>query len=137
MKPIIRKTRFLDVFRSKGMFNQIHLYSNLSRMFFFLSLTPIRHLIPVKYTSYLLIDDGDVVGTGYIIQSGERAELTISIDKKYRRQGLGSAIIIKILEENKNKVEIFLRVHKNNRVALKFFTKLGFKITYQEMIYNA
>ena len=129
----IVKVDFFNIFKPKGMFNQIHLYSNLSRLFFILSLTPLKEMIPVKYTSYLLIDEGKAVGTCYIIQSGKRAELTISIDEKYRHKGYGSKLVTKTLEENKHKTEIFIRVHKDNKIADNFFRKNGFGLNYYEM----
>jgi len=39
-----------------------------------------------------------------------------------------------IWDENKDKMEIFLRVHKDNRAAQEFFKKHKFRKEYEEMV---
>lgn len=134
MEPCIKRVRFLDIFNPKGMYAHIRFYRKISFLFFIVSLTPVREFVPVKYIAYVLIDKNRIVGKAYLIKSGKRAELTIGLNKSYRFKGFGTKLIKRLLEENKDKMEIFLRVHKNNKLAQKFFKKHKFKKVYDEMI---
>ena len=136
MEPYIRKVKFSDIFK-KEIYDHIRCYRKISFLFFVISLTPLRALAPVKYISYVIIDGNKIVGEAYLIRSGKRAELTIGLDKSYRSKGFGTKLIKRLLDENKNKMEIFLRVHKNNKSAQKFFEKCKFKKEYDEMVLHS
>ena len=133
-KPYIKKVSFLDVFKPRGMYNHIRFFSKISFLFFIISLTPLKVFTPVKYTAYVLINNNRVVGNAYLTQRRKRAELAMGLNKEFRFEGYGSKLIKRLLEENKNKVQIFLRVEENNKIAKRFFKKHGFKESYKEMV---
>ena len=136
MEPYIRKVKFSDIFK-KEIYYHIKFYRKISFIFFIISLTPLRSFVPVKYIAYVLVDKNMIVGKAYLIKSGKRAELTIGLDRIYRSKGFGAKLIQSLVNENKDKMEIFLRVHKNNKSAQKFFKKCKFKKEYDEMVLHS
>ncbi|MBI2559327.1 GNAT family N-acetyltransferase [Candidatus Woesearchaeota archaeon] len=133
MKPYIRKVKFSDIFQ-KQIYAQIKLYRKISFIFFVISLTPLRVFVPVRYIAYVLIDGDKIVGKAYLVKSGKRAELTVGLGESYRSKGFGAQLVKRLLDENKDKMEIFLRVHKDNRAAQEFFKKHKFRKEYDEMV---
>ena len=133
MEPYIRKVKFSDLFK-KEIYDHIRFYRKISFIFFVVSLTPLRAFAPFKYIPYVLIDGDKIIGKAYLIKSGKRAELTIGLDKSYRSKGFGAKLMKRLLSENKDKMEIFLRVHKDNKAAREFFKKHKFKKEYDEMV---
>ena len=76
-------------------------------------------------------DDGNVIG--FIIYSViyERVEIIdIYVDKKYRRDRVGSILLSEVIKKAKEKKcdNITLEVSMENKVAIKFYEKFGFKI---------
>ncbi|MFW6121631.1 MAG: ribosomal protein S18-alanine N-acetyltransferase [Petrotogales bacterium] len=71
---------------------------------------------------------------GFIIginMSKERVRiLMLSVNKAYRRQGIGSALVKQLLEEMllKNIQQVDLEVKTNNKAAINFYKKHGFNI---------
>lgn len=70
---------------------------------------------------------------GYIIfwiqKNNEGHIISLAVDEKYRRQGIGTRLVnsaIKILKKF-NVKEVSLEVRKSNKVAIKFYKALGFK----------
>ena len=62
------------------------------------------------------------------ILSDKNHIVSFCINPDYRRNGYGSLLINKIKELNKKKL-ITLNVQKNNKIAIEFYKKNGFKIT--------
>jgi ribosomal protein S18 acetylase RimI-like enzyme len=52
----------------------------------------------------------------------------LTILKKYRKQGLGSKAIKKVLDKIKDKKKLYLVVHPENNSAIIVYLKSGFKI---------
>lgn len=78
--------------------------------------------------------DNEVVGFGAIIVKpkiySHIANVSISVAKKYRGQGLGKKIMENLLNMAtglKGVKILTLQVHSNNKVALNLYRKLGFK----------
>jgi ribosomal-protein-alanine N-acetyltransferase len=70
--------------------------------------------------------------TGYIIFWTIESSieiLNILVKSKYRRQGIGSALMMRMIEQaHQNQVEkVFLEVRKSNRPAIQFYLKFKFK----------
>ena len=59
--------------------------------------------------------------------------LALSVLKNFRRQGIATALINKLLEKifSEKFTQVSLSVQKSNEIALKFYEKLGFKIFYE------
>ena len=57
--------------------------------------------------------------------------LMLAISQKYRKQGIGSALLTKFLKEIllKNIKQVELEVRTNNTTATNFYKKHGFNIT--------
>ncbi len=55
--------------------------------------------------------------------------MTVAVEAKYRRLGLGKSIIISLLREAKSlgAKSASLEVNENNRIAILFYINLGFK----------
>lgn len=61
----------------------------------------------------------------------------IAVDKDFRRQGVASKLLSKIIEiaQQKNCQKILLEVRLSNVIAQKFYEKFGFKKVYQRPKY--
>jgi len=55
------------------------------------------------------------------------AEITIFVEKKYRRMGVGRKLFYWALENNKEKRNFYAMVSKQNEIGIAFFEALGFK----------
>ncbi len=75
---------------------------------------------------YNIIIDDKIIGS-VCIKELENAKLLdeIYLEKEFRNKGIGTDIIRKIIENNKN---IYLWVYKKNKKALLLYKRLGFTI---------
>ena len=73
-----------------------------------------------------IIVDDKIIGSACIKKS-ENAKLLdeIYLEKEFRNKGIGTDIIRKIIENNKN---VYLWVYKKNKKALLLYKRLGFTI---------
>ncbi len=74
--------------------------------------------------------DGDKDGgplRGYIIFSKDGHLISLAVDPRYRRKGIGKALTEKAMEALSAK-EMWAEVRRSNRGALAFYRRLGFKI---------
>lgn len=55
--------------------------------------------------------------------------LNLAVEKKHRRQGIGSVLLRTVLHqlENRDAGEVYLEVHKSNTSARRFYSSFGFK----------
>ncbi len=74
--------------------------------------------------------DGKVVGFIIAIKPSyqEMRILMLAVDKLYRRQGIGSNLIRELILRHPEIRKINLEVKVNNKEAIKFYKKHGFKI---------
>jgi len=83
--------------------------------------------------SYLVaeIDRGTIVGYCVASDDGDFAHLiSIGVLLKYRRRGVGTALIQELLEKLRLRVrELRLEVNQRNAEAIKLYEDLGFKRT--------
>lgn len=72
----------------------------------------------------LVLFDGKAVGTGRILDDGHIGR--IAIIKEFRAKGLGSKIVLSLIDEatNKGYPRVYLGSQKH---AIDFYTKLGFE----------
>jgi hypothetical protein len=72
----------------------------------------------------LVLFDGKAVGTGRILDDGHIGR--IAIIKEFRAKGLGSKIVLSLIDEatNKGYPRVYLGSQKH---AIDFYTKLGFQ----------
>ncbi len=81
-----------------------------------------------NYNILIYKDDGKVIGFIMTYTLYDTTDiLNIIVDKNYRRQNIGSKLIEKIIEINKNN-KIMLEVNTNNEPAINLYKKLGFEI---------
>ena len=75
---------------------------------------------------YNIIIDDKIIGS-VCIKELENAKLLdeIYLEKEFRNKGIGTDIIRKIIENNKN---IYLWVYKKNKKAVLLYKRLGFTI---------
>ena len=75
---------------------------------------------------YNIIIDDKIIGS-VCIRDLENAKLLdeIYLEKEFRNKGIGTDIIRKIIENNKN---VYLWVYKKNKKALLLYKRLGFTI---------
>ena len=78
--------------------------------------------------------NGEIIGSVELRKGKWRqshiAEVAISVKKNYRRLGVGTALMKRILEIGKNDKEIkliYIRVYEQNKPAAKMYKKMGFK----------
>lgn len=79
----------------------------------------------------LVLFDGKAVGTGRILDDGHIGR--IAIIKEFRAKGLGSKIVLSLIDEatNKGYPRVYLGSQKH---AIDFYTKLGFQSYGDEFI---
>ncbi|GEM_PF-94264 len=79
---------------------------------------------------YVIEVEGKVVGYSFIwILRKEALIMTFAIDPPFRNKGLGKRFLLEILENLKNKADIFtLDVRKSNLPAIKLYRSLGFSV---------
>ncbi|MUK31841.1 GNAT family N-acetyltransferase [Aliivibrio fischeri] len=79
----------------------------------------------------LVYCDGEAVGTGRILSDGHIGR--IAILKAYRSKGLGSKIVLSLIEEaaRQNYERVYLGSQKH---AIQFYEKLGFQPYGEEFI---
>ena len=84
-----------------------------------------------KYAYFYVALDNEIV-IGYIgawIIEGTTDMINFVVDERYQHQGIGQALIKKIIEDsiNNNSKEILLEVRDKNIQAIKFYQLQGFK----------
>lgn len=52
--------------------------------------------------------------------------INIEVESQYRRQGLATALMSELIENNRD-CEVFLEVRESNTAAIKLYKKFGFK----------
>lgn len=78
------------------------------------------------YNTWLFIDK-EIKGVMVFQKIYDRVEIEyIKVDSKFRKQGIGSKFIEKLLKLNIN--NITLEVRKSNECAIEFYKKNGFEI---------
>ena len=100
--------------------------------------------------SYLMIAERNSQVVGYIITVIERKTdwknlrrvqvghiLNLAVERKQRRQGIGSMLVKHILKElSKRKVEkIYLEVRESNTAAQKLYSRINFKVEKRIRMY--
>ena len=78
---------------------------------------------------------------GFLIEQrclDEISILNVAVDKKYQNNGFGKKIVSQYLSILPNDTIVFLEVNKNNYIARKIYTALGFKnILSRKNYYNS
>lgn len=98
----------------------------------------IRYLTPLSYFSYMITHedfivaeiDGEVIGYVLAIKRNNVGHvLSTAVDPRYRRRGVGTALMLSCLEnlEKRGVKEVRLLVWVGNPIARRFYSKLGFK----------
>lgn len=96
------------------------------------SLRLLKHIRTTNPEGFLAAEIGDkVVGytIGILRWDSLGHILAIAVDKNYRREGVGSALIINVLDHLKKKGadRVRLEVRLNNEPAQNFYDKIGFE----------
>lgn len=88
--------------------------------------TFVRNRVPGQIENYKLIKVGNKIVGCLLVVAYEDGVLIdeIFIEKEFRNQGIGSAIIKDILKQNPI---VYLWVYKTNKLAQKLYKSLGFK----------
>ena len=83
--------------------------------------------IPKQIKDYqMIMSDNRIIGCLLIEKYADGILLNeIYIEKNYRKKGLGTDIIQRILKEHS---KVYLWVYKENSIAIKLYQKLGLKI---------
>lgn len=87
----------------------------------------------LKSVCYLALIDGEIVGSASLNtfknRMSHRAEIGISVLKKYWNKGIGTKLTEKVIKFAKRKeIEIInLEVRKDNLAAINLYKKFGFK----------
>ena len=75
----------------------------------------------------MILHDKDVIGTlGYYMVEDKLYLEEIFIEERFRYCGIGTRILKGIIEHHPN-IPIYLWVRNENRFAISFYKKLGFK----------
>lgn len=73
-------------------------------------------------------ENGEIVGYGGVWIVGEEGQITnIAVLPKYRRCGIASMLLEKIIEECTGLCRIVLEVRESNKGAISLYEKFGFK----------
>lgn len=83
--------------------------------------------------SYVLVNNSDnqVIGFLFGIETADEFSISnIAIKQKYKRKGLATFLIKRIIEKKEDVNSVFLEVRKSNLPAVKLYEKLGFKFLY-------
>ena len=88
----------------------------------------------INYSDFFVVACVDNSIVGYIcceIKLGRGHVITIAVDDRYRRRGIGSKLMkMFILYALKHGVkEIYLEVSVRNKEAISFYRKFGFEVT--------
>jgi len=75
---------------------------------------------------YKILVNGNIIGCLLITDKDDGKLLDeIYLEEEYRNQGIGTGIIVSILNQNKI---VYLWVYKANTNAIKLYERLGFKV---------
>ncbi len=78
-------------------------------------------------TKYKYIKGNDAIGYIETRTLYENTDIiNVFVEESHRRQGIGSLLLKKVIDDNKNKV-IMLEVKEDNVSAIKLYEKFGFK----------
>ncbi len=72
-------------------------------------------------------EDGNEEICGYIIYSPDGHIISIAVHPNYRRRGIGTELIKKVISSPRIK-KAWAEVRRSNSIAQAFYLKLGFKI---------
>lgn len=92
----------------------------------------LRHIRDTNPEGFLVAEIGGEI-VGYLIgvlRWGDIGHiLAIAVDESYRREGVGSALMINVLDRLKRKgaSRVKLEVRASNELAQKFYDKMGFE----------
>jgi len=80
---------------------------------------------------YLIKKDSEIVGlVSYYMEKEDRAYISgLSVDLKYKGQGIGRKALEQVLSELENVPVVWLVTHPENAGAVHLYESLGFKIT--------
>ena len=91
-----------------------------------------------SFFGVLAEEGGEIIGYGGITVAGDTADIdNIAVTEPYRCGGVGTQLILKLLEVAKSKdvKKVFLEVRVSNSVAMELYIKNGFKGTYARTRY--
>lgn len=91
---------------------------------------------PMKWEySLLVMKDEKIIGVRIISKKGDsRHHHLTSVDKSYRRSGIGSAMMLKSASMAKTLGETFVtvKVEEGNEISMNFHLKVGFAVYGEE-----
>ncbi len=117
MQENIRKVTALDLQRVKGIENESFPKTPYD------TLTFIAYWISYP-DSFLVYDDGNKV-RGYIIfDPYDGHVISIAVEYRYRRRGIGSRLVYEVLERAG---KAYVEVRESNEEAIEFYGSLGFE----------
>ena len=108
--PVDIRKKFLPIF----------VMSKLLFWYFFVCIT----LRLKKYACFVALKNNRIIGFAYINRFQDHSNLGIMVKEEYQSQGIGSALMREIIKRERN---IKLNVLSDNKKAIEFYTKLGFK----------
>ena len=88
-----------------------------------------KEVLSKSYFIYTAWDENEIIGMGRIMEDGVMCMFyDICINPKYQRQGIGSKIMIKLIDKIKHKkyASIGLFAWKENPANKPFYKKFGF-----------
>ncbi|MDP2651675.1 MAG: GNAT family N-acetyltransferase [bacterium] len=83
-----------------------------------------------KGVVYLILEDEQIVGSVvYLMKTPEHAHIDgLIVRPEFQNRGIGTAAMVKVLEELKNVKLVDLVTHPDNERAIKLYESLGFTI---------
>lgn len=116
MKIIIRNMKYTDLSKVKSL-NEITLPENYAFS------TWENWFNKGKKYSFVALDNSLIIG--YILCDGKQL-ISLSVNEKYRHNGIGNQLILNSLSILKNDIDLYCRV--SNKIALNLYKKYGFII---------
>jgi len=93
----------------------------------YLSLTPVKPLLPGKVIAYAAKQDANLVGFAYITEKRRFKQLGIMVKEGFWGRGIGDKLMSAIL---KDQSDVTLSVFGSNERAKALYRKHGFKTEY-------